>query len=87
MSRGQARLNLRFVHRDPVDRQVAAAEDVLAANVPVIGMKGLDLELRERDVPIVQPLTAQPWGVRDFVVADPDGNRICFAEVTEDRAQ
>ncbi|MBE7195533.1 MAG: VOC family protein [Gordonia polyisoprenivorans] len=84
VERGGARLNLRFVHRDLIDRSLAATEKVLAANVPVIGAKALFLEFRDRSVPIVQPLTTQPWGARDFVISDPDDNRLCFAESTVD---
>lgn len=80
LSRGEARLNLRFVHQHPMDRDLAAAEDVLAAYIPVRGVKELYQELRDRDLHIAQPLTEQPWGARDFVVSDPDHNRLCFAE-------
>jgi catechol 2,3-dioxygenase-like lactoylglutathione lyase family enzyme len=83
VSRDGARLNLRFVHQDLINRDLAAAENVLAAYVPVQGVKDFYLELRERGVRIVQPLTAQPWGVRDVIVADPDGNQLCFAEATD----
>lgn len=30
---------------------------------------------------ITSPLTRQPWGNYDFVVADPDGHQIAFGEV------
>lgn len=78
--RDGAGLNLRHVDRHPLDRELAAAESLLTANIPVTGVKGLYLEYRDRGVPIAQTLTAQPWGTQDFIVADPDGNLICFAE-------
>lgn len=33
------------------------------------------------EVPIVHPLVDQPWGLRDFVVGDPSGFEIRFAQV------
>ena len=83
VARDDARLNLRFVHQHLMDRDLAAAENVLAAYVPVQRVKDFYLELRERGVQIIQQLTAQPWGVRDFILADPDGNQLCFAEATD----
>jgi predicted enzyme related to lactoylglutathione lyase len=42
-------------------------------------------ELHERCVAagatITNPLTRQPWGNYDFVVADPDGHQLAFGEV------
>ena len=32
--------------------------------------------LRERNAPIAEPITATAWGTREFVVRDPDGNRL-----------
>ncbi len=32
---------------------------------------------------ITNPLTHQPWGNYDFVVADPDGHQLAFGEVPE----
>lgn len=83
VARDDARVNLRFVHQHLTDRDLATAENVLAAYVPVQRVKDFYLELRERGVHIVQQLTTQPWGIRDFIVADPDGNQLCFAEATD----
>ena len=41
LGRGEARLNLRFVHEHPMDLDLAAAEEVLAAYIPVRGVKEL----------------------------------------------
>lgn len=30
--------------------------------------------------PIIYPITLEPWGLRDFGVADPDGHRIAIGE-------
>ncbi|HEX2174198.1 MAG TPA: VOC family protein, partial [Dehalococcoidia bacterium] len=36
-------------------------------------------ELQRRGVPVKEPPTDEPWGLRDMTVVDPDGNqlRIC----------
>lgn len=35
-------------------------------------------ELRSRGAQIVEPLEKKPWGLRQFTVEDPDGNRFYF---------
>jgi uncharacterized glyoxalase superfamily protein PhnB len=45
--------------------------------------KGVDAlydQLIARGVGIVDPLTDQPYGMRDFVVTDPDGHRLVFGQ-------
>jgi len=32
---------------------------------------------------IIAPLTRQPWGNYDFVIADPDGHQLAFGEAPE----
>ncbi len=47
-------------------------------------MTGLDAyyqSCRERGANISQDLAPRPWGVRDFRVLDPSGNRLGFAEL------
>lgn len=78
--RDGAGLNLRHVDVHPFDRDQARAESLLTAYLPVENVKAIYLELRERGVQFAQPLTTQPWGARDFIVADPDGNQLCFSE-------
>jgi len=75
---GQAQLNLRHVDASPWRGEVRTHDDLLAAGIPVDDIAALYGEMQEREVPIHQPLTTQPWGLRDFIVADPDGNRIGF---------
>lgn len=80
--RGGAALNLRFTSRPVIEPAVIEHDDLLAANIPVTGVKELFLEYQAAGVELVQPLRPQPWGTSDFVVADLDGNRLCFAEVS-----
>jgi uncharacterized glyoxalase superfamily protein PhnB len=62
---------------------VAGAQDrdaLITAFIDVEHVKALFAEYVERDVPFTQRLQTQAWGGRDFIVRDPDGNLICFAE-------
>jgi catechol 2,3-dioxygenase-like lactoylglutathione lyase family enzyme len=78
VQRDGAGLNLRFVHKPVLDRQ--AEPDLLSVSIPVENVKSLYLEYRTAGAPIHQSLKKQPWGLRDFVVRDPDGNLIHFSE-------
>jgi uncharacterized protein (DUF952 family)/catechol 2,3-dioxygenase-like lactoylglutathione lyase family enzyme len=46
----------------------------------VRGVDDLFTRCRQRGARIVAPLTDHPWGLRDFVVADPDGHWIAVGE-------
>lgn len=78
VQRDGARLNLRFVHKPVLDRE--AEPDLLSASIPVENVKSLYLEYRAAGAPLHQALKKQPWGLRDFIVRDPDGNLILFSE-------
>ena len=78
VQRDGARLSLRFVHGPVLDR--AAEPDLLSASIPVANIEALCLEYRASGAPMHQELTKQPWGLRDFIVRDPDGNLIHFSE-------
>lgn len=78
VKRDGARLNLRFVHAPVLDRN--AEPDLLSASIPVDNVKALFLEYRAAGAPIHQALEKQPWGLRDFIVRDPDQNLIHFSE-------
>jgi len=47
----------------------------------VADVAGLHARCVEAGATITQPLTHQPWGNRDFVLADPDGHQLAFGEV------
>ena len=77
VTRGGARLNLRVTHgpigfcgNDP---------DALSATLTVDDAKSLFLEFQQTGATFHQPLRIEPWGARTFIVADPDGNLLCFA--------
>lgn len=48
-------------------------------------LRGVDryaAAVRERGGEILHEVADQPYGMRDFDIDDPDGNRICFGEPT-----
>ncbi len=84
VERGDAKLNLRHVDQSPWRDNVRNDDDLLAVAIQVSDVDALYAELRAQAVPVHQELKQQPWGTRDFIVADPDGNRIGFASLAVD---
>jgi catechol 2,3-dioxygenase-like lactoylglutathione lyase family enzyme len=56
------------------------------AHIMVDDLDGIHDALRQGGIPIRQPPTVQPWGLRDLVVADPDGNSFEIAEPVSEPA-
>jgi catechol 2,3-dioxygenase-like lactoylglutathione lyase family enzyme len=80
VSRGAARLHLRFVHEPVITLEVREREGgLLSAFLNVDNLKGLFAEYKAAGVDFAQPLRKEPWGGSAFIVLDPDGNGICFA--------
>jgi catechol 2,3-dioxygenase-like lactoylglutathione lyase family enzyme len=79
--RDGGRLNLRKIHETPVFDSgfLAREEGILAAILTVDDAKALFLEFQQAGVPFDQNLRREPWGVRTFIVRDPDDNAILFA--------
>lgn len=77
--RDHARIILRHVDRLAIDDEVRKSKQLLSAVVPVENVKSLYTEYAANGVDFVQTLKLQSWGVEDFIIADPDGNLICFA--------
>jgi uncharacterized glyoxalase superfamily protein PhnB len=85
VSRDNARLALRHVD-EPVFTEAREREHLLSAAITVATadeIKQLFLSYQEAGVPFQQTLKKQPWGARNFVVTDPDGNYILFAGPAE----
>ena len=78
VERDGAGFNFRHVDAPTMDAALRDRESLISANIPVYGIDALFDELTARDVPMAQALTVQPWGGKDFIVRDPDGNLICF---------
>jgi catechol 2,3-dioxygenase-like lactoylglutathione lyase family enzyme len=83
VERDRAGLNLRCVEGPAIDPALREREILLSANIPVDDVEALFAEFQRRGVDMAQPLTQQPWGARDFIIRDPDGNLLCFASATE----
>ena len=82
VGRDGARLNLRRVERPVIEATVRDAEELLSASMTVATadeIKLLFLEYQSTGVTFHQTLKKQPWGAKNFIVKDPDGNLLQFA--------
>jgi catechol 2,3-dioxygenase-like lactoylglutathione lyase family enzyme len=81
VSRDGACLHLRFVH-EPVFAADARQREqgLMSAFLEVEDVKALFAEYKRLGVKFAQPLRKEAWGGSTFIVLDPDGNCICFAE-------
>jgi len=84
--RNGARLNLRCVAQPVIDPALRDREQLLSASLTVATaeeIKLLFLEFQAAGVTFFQTLKREPWGARDFIVRDPDGNLLLFAAPAE----
>jgi len=82
VKRDSARINLRCVERPVIDAAIRDREQLLSASLTVATpqeIKALFLEFQAAGVAFFQMLKSEPWGARDFIVKDPDGNLLLFA--------
>src|ERR1700735_3929647 len=82
MGRDAARLNLRCVERSVIESVVRDREELLSVSMTVATadeIKLLFLEFQSAGVSFRQTLKKQPWGAKNFIVKDPDGNLLLFA--------
>jgi catechol 2,3-dioxygenase-like lactoylglutathione lyase family enzyme len=80
--RDGARLNLRYIKKPVIEPAIRNREELLSASMTVATadeIKLLFLEFQSAGVTFSQRLRKQPWGTRNFVVKDPDGNLLLFA--------
>jgi catechol 2,3-dioxygenase-like lactoylglutathione lyase family enzyme len=80
--RDAARLNLKCMDRPVIDPELREREQLLSADMGVDTadeIKQLYLEFQKAGVEFQQTLMRQPWGAKNFVVRDPDGNLLLFA--------
>jgi catechol 2,3-dioxygenase-like lactoylglutathione lyase family enzyme len=80
--RDAARLNLRCVQRTVTEPAVRDREELLSASMTVATVdeiKMLFLEFQSAGVAFQQTLKKQPWGAKNFIIKDPDGNLLLFA--------
>jgi len=82
VARDGARLNLRHVDTPLFDTALREREGLLSASMVAATaeeIKLLFLEFQSTGVAFQQRLKKQPWGARNFIVKDPDGNLLLFA--------
>jgi uncharacterized glyoxalase superfamily protein PhnB len=80
--RDVARLNLRCVERPVITSAVRDREELLSVAMTVATadeIKLLFLEFQSAGVTFRQTLKKQPWGAKNFIIKDPDGNLLLFA--------
>lgn len=77
--RDGARLNLRHVDDPVIDNELRKREDLLSATIILKNIQPLFLEYQKNEVAFHQTPRSEPWGARTFIIADPDGNLICFS--------
>jgi catechol 2,3-dioxygenase-like lactoylglutathione lyase family enzyme len=82
VKRDAARLNLKHMDRPVIDPGLREREQLLSADMAVDTageIEQLYLEFQKAGVDFQQTLMRQPWGAKNFVVRDPDGNLLLFA--------
>lgn len=82
VGRDGARINLRRVDAPLIESAVRDREELLSASMTVATadeIKLLFVEFQAAGVRFRQTLKRQPWGAKNFVVQDPDGNLLLFA--------
>jgi uncharacterized glyoxalase superfamily protein PhnB len=82
VKRDGARLNLKCVDSPVINPELRDREELLSAAMTVgtaDEIKQLFLEFQSAKVMFFQTLKKQPWGARNFIIKDPDGNLLLFA--------
>lgn len=82
VARDGAALNLRHVDEPVFDPLLRDRESLLSASLTVATaavIEALYQEFAVSGAGFAQDLRTQPWGARDFIVRDPDGNLVHFA--------
>ncbi len=82
VQRDRARLCLRFVDEPVFVGDIRRREELLSASITLdsaAAIKQLFLDYQAAGVAFHLPLKTQPWGARNFILLDPDGNLILFA--------
>lgn len=80
--RDHARLALRLVCEPVFVGDIRRREHLLSAAITIDTadeIKRLFLDFQAAGVPFHQVLEKEPWGARNFIVLDPDGNLILFS--------
>jgi len=82
VKRDHAAINLRLVCEPVYVGDIREREELLGASMTIDSaaeIKQLFLQFQAAGVDFFRPLKQEPWGARDFIVRDPDGNLLLFA--------
>jgi catechol 2,3-dioxygenase-like lactoylglutathione lyase family enzyme len=82
VKRDDARLALRLICEPVFAGDIRRREHLLSASIEVktvSEIKQLFLDFEAAEVKFHQTLKKEPWGARNFIIEDPDGNLILFA--------
>ena len=82
VGRDAAHLNLRCVEQAVIEPILRNRQQLLSVSMTVATadeIKLLFLEFQSAGVAFHQTLKKQPWGAKNFIVNDPDGNLLLFA--------
>jgi catechol 2,3-dioxygenase-like lactoylglutathione lyase family enzyme len=82
VQRGRGMLNLRHMDRPVIDPELRDRESLLSADMGVDThdeIKQLFLEFQAKGVTFFQTLKKEPWGAKNFIIKDPDGNLLLFS--------
>jgi catechol 2,3-dioxygenase-like lactoylglutathione lyase family enzyme len=80
--RDAARLNLRCMEKAVIDPDVRDRHELLSATLLVATrpeIEQLAHDFEEAGVTFVQTPANKPWGARDFIIKDIDGNLLLFS--------
>jgi catechol 2,3-dioxygenase-like lactoylglutathione lyase family enzyme len=87
VKRDRARLCLRLICEPVFAGDVRERQELLAAIVTLdsaAGINTLIAEFQAAGAPFFRGPTVEPWGARDVIVRDPDGNLVLFAGPAND---
>jgi uncharacterized glyoxalase superfamily protein PhnB len=82
VKRDNAHLNLRMVCEPVFVGDIREREQLLAASMTVDSaaeIRQLFLQFQAAGADFFQTLKQEPWGARNFIIRDPDGNLLLFA--------
>ncbi|HYD07319.1 MAG TPA: VOC family protein [Reyranella sp.] len=82
VKRDAAPLNLRLVCEPVYAGDIREREELLGASMTVDSAAEIELlfqQYQAAGVDFFRPLKQEPWGARNFIVRDPDGNLLLFA--------
>ena len=86
VGRDGARINLRCVEQPVIDPELRDREQLLSAALTVATageITQLFLEFQATGAVFFQTIKREPWGARNFIVSDVDGNLLLFAGPAE----